>query len=66
MNNRVMLWAEGGGDTTVRTIKTNGKTASIHTGLPGSYEYMSFRLKTVWQQRFKICNRKGKIIWEEP
>lgn len=36
-----------------------------HTELPGSNEYMSFRLKTVWQQWFKICNRKGKIIGEE-
>ena len=26
---------------------------------------MSFRLKTVRQQRFKICNRKGKIIQKE-
>ena len=28
--------------------------------LPGSNEYMSFRLKTVWQQCLKICNRKGE------
>lgn len=35
------------------------------TKLPGSNEYMSFRLKSVWQQWLKICNRKGKIIQEE-
>lgn len=46
-------------------LMTTNDSKHSHTGLPGSNEYMSFRLKTVWQQWFKICNRKGKIIQEE-
>lgn len=40
---------------------TTNDSKRSHRGLPGSNEYMAFRLKTVWQQRFKICNRKGRL-----
>lgn len=36
-------------------------SASAHTELPGSNEHMSLRLKAVWQQVFKICNRKATL-----
>lgn len=46
-------------------LTTTNDSKHSHSGLPGSNEHMSFRLKTVGQQRFKICNRKGKIIGAE-
>lgn len=35
--------------------------ASSHAKLPWSNEYMSLGLKAVWQQVFKICNRKATL-----
>lgn len=36
-------------------------SASSHAKLPGSNEYTSLGLKAVWQQEFKICNRKATL-----
>lgn len=46
---------------TAHMVMVNGmKRAWARARLPGSNEYVSFRLKTVWQQCLKICNRKGE------
>lgn len=51
-------WEKGGVSGAGEGMHTS---ASAHTELPGSNEHMSLRLKAVWQQVFKICNRKATL-----